>query len=139
MDRTPAERLGAFAPLNFQHREVRQQLLAGASLQRGGLARAATRLAGDVEPLGDLVGALGELAQQPTGNPGDLGRVVVHRPPLDTEPLAQLSAHRSLKQNPNRTLSLVQRSPIERSPSPVDPTRRVRNQDMPVQVRVAHP
>ena len=91
---------------------------------------------GGVEPLGDLLVTLGELAQHPGRDSGDLGGVVVHRPPLDPEALRELAAHRRLEQDADGALRPIQRGAVERGPAAVDPTGSVGDQHMPVQVRV---
>ena len=76
--RAPAELLGSRSPLGFEFVDVGEILLARASVeQRLGLGLR-TGLAGQLQPLGDLLVTAGERPQHLAGHPGDLGRVVVH-------------------------------------------------------------
>ena len=83
----PAEPVSTITPCGLERREVVQVALAGAGLQqRLGLGCRAldTPL---VHPLRDLLGSPGELAQHPRRDTGDLGRVSVHRSPVNAQAL----------------------------------------------------
>ena len=75
---------------------------------------------------------LRELLQDTSRDAGDLGRVLVHRAPLDTQRSRELSAHRRLEHRTTGTGAVVDRPPVQRRPAPVDALREVGDEHVPM-------
>ena len=87
-------------PDGLDRSEVGRHLLGLPRRPLRGCSRRGTGLAGRVEPLGDLLVPPGERPQHTRRDAGDLGRVLMDRPPLHTERGGQLAAHRRLEHRP---------------------------------------
>ncbi len=85
----------------------------------------------------DLGAALREVLDDPAGDAGDVGNVVVDRVPLDAETSGQFVAQHTLVQRSGRQLGAVEGLSVECGPLAVGPASEVRDEDVGVQMGVA--